>query len=279
MANTARTKAIEDMLKTLKDTDQQHPFCITIAASFDRFLLYYPAEQVKISYEKLALGYHDDIRQALDDQQYIGWLHLLRDCTSLSWHHLASIKALDPTTFDTKRGEYRIQTLLHQALHTFTRALWLLGWNDGLHRTKETATVVSLQKFTNEVNLYNLFLIYRYHQFIRNPTLLQQSHTTPCRRPTLLLQQSGKTLTQLALGKKKMATTSTHWKQKQYDQTRKIATDDDNILHTGHEQHNHGHTTPATTSTSSQVHHTPENPNHPTMHGLRLSRGPTTRFK
>ena len=138
------------MMKTLKDSDQ-HPFYITIATSLDRFLSH-PTEQVEIPFEKVALQYHEDIRQALEDQQRIRWIHLICGFTSLSWLHLASVKALDPTEFNTKRGEHRIQMLL-TALHTFTRAVWL-GRNDALHRTKETTDAIKYTAESSEIRYY-----------------------------------------------------------------------------------------------------------------------------
>ena len=156
-ANTTRQRALADMLKSLTETDQ-HPFCISIAAGLDRFLSH-PTEKVEIPYEKLEMRYHEDIRHALEDQQRISWIHLLCGFTSLSWLHLASAKSLDPTTFDTKRGEHRIQLLL-QALHTFTRAIWL-GRNDALHRTKETTDAIKYTADSSEIRHY-----------LDNPTLL-----------------------------------------------------------------------------------------------------------
>jgi hypothetical protein len=69
------------------------------------------------------------------------------------------VKALDPTTFDTKRGEHRIQLLL-KALHTFTRAIWL-GRNEALHRTKETTDAIKYTADSSEIRHY-----------FDNPTLL-----------------------------------------------------------------------------------------------------------
>ena len=83
----------------------------------------------------------------------MGWLHFLTGFTSLSWLHLASINALDSQKSDRKRGEHRLHTLL-QALHTFTRSLWL-GRNEALHSTnKETTDAVKFNADSAEIRHY-----------------------------------------------------------------------------------------------------------------------------
>ena len=146
-ANGARTAAMSELLTTMKGTEH-HPFGITIAVSLDRYLTS-PDAPVDIPYTKLEARYHEPIREALDDQQRIGWLHFLRGFTPLSWLHLASINVLDSKKSDRKRGDHRIHTLL-QALHTFTRSLWL-GRNEALHSTKETTDAVKFNADSAEI--------------------------------------------------------------------------------------------------------------------------------
>jgi hypothetical protein len=156
-SNTARTTAVTELMKELKDSEN-HPFGITIASSLDRYLRH-PTEPVEIPYEKLELRYHDAILQSLQDQQQIGWIHLLRGFVSLSWLHLASIKILDSKKSDSRRGAHRIHKLL-QALHKFTRAVWL-GRNEALHSIQETKEAIKFTAESSEIRHY-----------FANPTLL-----------------------------------------------------------------------------------------------------------
>ena len=144
-------------MKTLKDSEN-HPFGITMASSLDTYMRH-PMEPVEIPYKKLELRYHEAILQSLRDQHNIGWLYLLRGFVSLSWLHLASIKALDPTKSDTRRGAHRIHQLL-QALHKFTREVWI-GRNEALHNIKETKDAIKFTAESSEIRHY-----------FENPTLL-----------------------------------------------------------------------------------------------------------
>ena len=156
-SNAARTTAVTELMKTLKDS-KNHPFGITIASSLDRYLRH-PTEPVEIPYEKLELRFHDAILQSLQDQQRIKWIHLLRGFVSLSWLHLASIKPLDSKKSDPRRGAHRIHQLL-QALHKFTRAVWL-GRNEALHSIQETKEAIKFTAESSEIRHY-----------FANPTLL-----------------------------------------------------------------------------------------------------------
>ena len=182
-ANSARTAAMSELLTTMKDTEH-HPFGITIAASLDRYLTS-PDAPVDIPYtNKLKAQYHEPIREALDDQQRIGWLHFLRGFTSLSWLYLESINALDSQKSDRKRGEHRIHTLL-QALHTFSQSLWL-GRNEALHCTKETTDAAKFNADSAEIRLYfdnpNMLPAEDRHYCAHNMTKLLRSRPSVRRR-------------------------------------------------------------------------------------------------
>lgn len=169
-------------MATLKDTED-HPFGITIATSLDRYLTH-QEEPVVIMYTKLAARYRKPIHRALDDQHNIGWLHLLRGFTSLSWLQLASINALDSQKTDSKQGDHRIHTLL-QALHIFTRSLWL-GRNEALHQTQETTDAVKFNANSAEIRYYfahpNLLPAEDQHYCSHNLTKLLQSRPSVRRR-------------------------------------------------------------------------------------------------
>lgn len=241
---------------TLKDTEN-HPFGIIIAVSLDSYLKH-RVEPVEIPYTKLELRYHDSIRKALDNQQIMGWLHLLRGFTSLSWLQLASIKTLDSTTYDSKRGDHRMHTLL-QALHLFTRSLWL-GRNDALHNTKETTDAVKYTADSSEIRHYfenpNLLPAEDRHYCSHNLTKLLRSRPSVRRRWLQRVQTARSNMLKTA-----------------------SCTDDDKILCTGSNKYwyRQTHGTPPTTP-STHGHQQPENANNTTKDDLILPE-PTTRLE
>ncbi len=78
-----------------------------------------------------------------------GWHQLLQGFLALPWTRLASRKPLDDDKPDSKRGTQRTHLTL-QALHTFTRTIWIAR-NDMLHKQTETSDSIKYSAESAEI--------------------------------------------------------------------------------------------------------------------------------
>ena len=128
--NLRRTEALAVLLKTLM-SDENHPFGTTMAICIEK-VAGDSTVHITAPVEHQHQRFHEYIQEATNEQQQIGWFHLLRGFLSTSWHALAAINMTNPKKPDYSRGHHKIQSAL-KAFHTFTRTMWL-GRNDALHK-------------------------------------------------------------------------------------------------------------------------------------------------
>lgn len=149
--NPARKEALHHLLKTLTGTDA-HPYGISIAACIEKYLLH-SSEPIIIPLDTFATRYKDAITDAMECQQQIGWIQLLRGFLGISWLRLASMKPIsNDEKPDMQRGNHRIHTAI-SAIHKYTRAIWL-GRNEVLHKQKDTATAKKYSAESTEIRHY-----------------------------------------------------------------------------------------------------------------------------
>ena len=168
--NTARTEAIQKLLKTL--LSDPHPSSLTFAACIEQHLQH-PHRPVTQDLPNFPPHLISTLNKAIDEQQTcIGWSAAMKGFLSRQWFHLTSANLLNHDKFELKAGRHRTQKALH-ALQDFTRDIWL-GRNDALHKDKETVDTVVYSAESAEIR-----------HFHSNPKLLPASDAHYCKNITL----------------------------------------------------------------------------------------------
>ena len=148
--NPSREDSVKLLLQTLIGTDN-HPYGVSIAAGLDQHLAA-PERPVDIQHQTHPSHFHSATTEASLQQQQIGWHHLLHGYMAMAWLTLASTSPINSPKPDLKRGNYRIHKTL-QALHQFTRSLWL-SRNEVLHKHQDSITSVRYSAESSEIRHY-----------------------------------------------------------------------------------------------------------------------------
>jgi hypothetical protein len=166
-SNTKREAALSTLLKTIT-SDDAHPFGIALATCIEKATSA-SSNSITLKMENYHKRYHTHLTAALEAQQKIGWNHMIHGFLATAWQELAATNMLKQTQPENSRGHHRIQLAL-QALHLFTRTLWL-GRNDALHKEKDKADATIYSAESAELRHYH-----------SDPQLLKQQDQHYCAR-------------------------------------------------------------------------------------------------
>ena len=172
--NPSRISALSELSKTL--LSDSHPSRPPLVSCIEQHL---HDPNILPSFENQKFPQHmiPLLEKALSEQAQIGWHHFLLGYVSKQWTPLFSADPYNQLVSTTAAGTHRTQQLL-QALHIFTRSLWL-GRNGVLHKDKDAVDSKVYSVESAELRHYHA-----------NPTLLPRSDQHYCNIPLQRLLQS-----------------------------------------------------------------------------------------